>query len=234
MHPRRLCIGSLSRSLLAFLLVPALAQAGQKPKEWNPDIVPGEFQATVDNPYFPLSPGSVLRYQSKDGSETLVVEVTSRTRTVMGVRTVVVVETHAEDGQVVEVSENWFAQHRDGTVWYFGEDSQEFVGGSPAGSSGSWEAGVGGALPGIIMMGDPIQGDTYFQEFAEGVAEDMASVHSIGIVQGTALRVFSGVLKTKEWTTLEANSVEHKYYAPGVGLIREEKGGNWLELVAME
>ena len=249
MHPRRQFVAYLACVLSLCLIAPTPARAGKKPKgvttsalalengkpkEWDPIIDPSQFQSTVDNTYFPLVPGTVLRYQSKDGSETLEVEVTTRTRFVMNVRTVVVTETHAENGQTVEISENWFAQDRDGNVWYFGELSTDYENGQPAGTSGSWEAGVMGAKPGIIMLGEPAQGDTYFQEFAEGVAEDMATVQSIGGVQSTALRTFSGVLKTKEWTKLESNSVEHKYYAPGVGLIREEKGRQYLELVSTD
>ena len=131
----------------------------------------------------------------------------------------------------MEISENWFAQDRDGNVWYFGEFSRDFQNGVPVTSTGSWEAGVGGAKPGIIMKAQPMPGDTYFQEYAPGVAEDMATVQSVGTTESTQLGTYSGVLKTKEWTPLESSSVEHKYYAPGLGLIREEKGGQWLELV---
>jgi hypothetical protein len=233
MQPRKLFTGYLACLLLTLALLPALALAGKKPKEWSPDIRPSDFVRTVDNTYFPLIPGSTLRYRDKTGTETLVVEVTSRTRFVMGVRTTVVIETHAENGQTVEVSENWFAQDQDGNVWYFGELSTDYENGQPAGTGGSWEAGIAGAQPGIIMLGQPSPGDTYFQENAPGIAEDMATVQSIGGIQSTALRTFSEVLKTKEWTPLESNSVEHKYYAPGVGLIREEKGSHWLELIEM-
>ena len=233
MQRKYLVARHLAWTLLALLFITAHARAGQKPKEWNPVIVPSEFSSTVDNLYFPLNPGQNLSYSNKDGSETFVVEITSRTRTVMGVRTAVVIETASENGQVVEISENWYAQDQDGNVWYFGEFTRDFVDGSPAGTEGSWEAGVDGALPGIIMAARPSTGDSYFQEYAVGVAEDMATVQSIGTSEITPLDGYSGVLKTKEWTPLEPNSVEHKYYAPGVGLIREVKGGKSIELVAI-
>ena len=218
--------------LAATLLAPSAPSADPKPKDWNPTIDPANFVATVDNEYFPLPSGRILRYRgtTKDGTETLEIQV-SGTKTVMGVQTTVMVETHRLNGQLEEVSENWFAQDRQGNVWYFGEFSQSYENGLPSGSPGSWEAGVAGAKPGIIMRADPQQGDTYFQEFAPGVAEDQAQVKSTNetstVLQGT----HSQVLLVREWTSLEPNSVEKKYYAPGIGLILEVDGPNRLELV---
>ena len=232
MHYRNRFICASAWVLLMLPLVPGPATAGQKPREWNPVINPSSFVSSVDNSYFPLLPGSTMRYSDKTGAETLVIEVTTRTKTIMGVRTTVVIETAAENGQTVEIAENWFAQDRDGNVWYFGEATQDYENGVPTSTAGSWEAGVAGARPGIIMKGQPAQGDTYFQEYAPDVAEDMASVMDVGAVTSTPLGPYSGVVKTKEWTSLESNSIEHKYYAPGVGLIREEKGGKFLELIA--
>ena len=141
------------------------------------------------------------------------------------------IERHKLDGQIVEISENWFAQDRDGNVWYFGEFSQEYENGVPINSAGSWEAGVAGAKPGIIMRANPQPGDVYFQEFAPGIAQDMAQVMSTSgtatVLQGS----YSSVLETKEWTDLEPNSRERKSYAPGIGLILEEKGPERLELI---
>ncbi|MGH7731580.1 MAG: hypothetical protein ACRENJ_10075 [Candidatus Eiseniibacteriota bacterium] len=219
--------------LAAAMLTPPLASADPKPKDWNPTIDPANFVSTVDNPYFPLPEGRVLRYrgETKDGIETLEITVTGRNPTIMGVRTTEMVERHALDGEIVEISKNWFAQDRDGNVWYFGEFSQSYENGVPAGTPGSWEAGVGDALPGIIMRADPQTGDTYFQEFAPGVAQDQAQVksttESTTVLQGS----FAGVVVTKEWTSLEPNSIEKKYYAPGIGLIMEENGPERLELV---
>lgn len=219
--------------LAASLLVPPHASADPKPKDWNPAIVPADFAGIAeDNPYLPLPPGRTLLYrgQTKDGLETLEFEVTNRTKTILGVTTVVVVERHTLNGQLEEISENWFAQDRHGDVWYFGEFSQNYENGAPVDSDGSWEAGVGGARPGIIMKADPQVGDAYFQEFAPGIAEDQAQVMSTTgtstVLQGT----FSGVLETKEWTSLEPNSRERKFYAPGIGLILEQKGPDRLEL----
>lgn len=220
--------------LAASLLLPALASSDPKQKGWNPIINPADFAGIAeDNQYFPLPPGRVLLYRgtSKDGSETLEFEVTNRTKTIMGVTTAVVVERHGLNGQIVEISENWFAQDKNGDVWYFGEFSQNYVNGTPTSSAGSWEAGVGGALPGIIMKADPQAGDTYFQEFSPGVAQDQAQVMGTSGTSTVLQGSYSGVLETKEWTSLEPNSRERKQYAPGIGLILEEKGQERLELI---
>ncbi|HKQ59432.1 MAG TPA: hypothetical protein VJY35_16330 [Candidatus Eisenbacteria bacterium] len=209
--------------LVAGLLAPMPGSA-DRIKEWNPTIIPAQFSPDITNDYFLLPVGRILRYEgpSKDGTETLEVRVTSQTKNVMGVTTRVVIETHRLNGQVVEVSENWFAQHQDGTVWYFGEFSQEYVNGVPQNSAGSWEAGVADALPGIVMKGDPQPGDTYYQEFAEGVAQDQAQVMSVTETTTVPYGTFSMVVRTKDWTALEPASREKKYFAPGVGLIIDD------------
>lgn len=223
--------GMVATSLL--LLNPALA--GQKPKDWSPGVDPSNFVSQVDNPYFPLSSTRSMSYRgvSKEGTETLVIEVTGQTKVILGVTTTVVVETARMNGEIIEIAENWFAQDRDGNVWYFGEFTRDFENGVETGTQGSWEAGVDQAKPGIIMKAHPSVGDTYFQEFAPGVAQDMAAVLSITRRVSVMGRSFDNVLLTKEWTSLQPSSVEHKSYAPGVGLILEEKGGVSLELVAV-
>ena len=220
--------------VLAMSLLTMDALAAQKPKGWSPSIDPTRFVSVVNNPYFPLTPGRSYRYDEIGGTESFRVEVTYETKTILGVTTIVVKEIHTEAGQIVETAENWFAQDRNGNVWYFGEATREFVNGQIVSTAGSWEAGVGGAFPGIIMKGHPFPGDIYFQEYAPLVAEDMASVLDIDRTETTPVDTYSNVVRTKEWTALEANSVEHKYYAPGVGLIIEQKGGKRLELVAIQ
>ena len=208
------------------MLTPAFA--GQKPKDWIPGIDPTNFARPVDNPYFPLSPRSLYyRGATSEGIETLRIDVTRQTKNILGVRTTVVIETAALNGQTIEVAENWFAPDNDGNVWYFGEFTQDVS----TGTAGSWEAGVDNARPGIIMKAHPMPGDTYFQEFAPGVAQDMASVLSVTKTATVLGRTLNNVLLTKEWTSLSANSVEHKSYAPAIGLILEEMGGAQLQLI---
>jgi len=233
MFPTRPASRAATWMMATLLLTPPPALAGQKPKDWSPGVDPGEFVEVVDNPYFPLPPGRVLVYRAstRDGVEQLTVEVLFRTRTVLGVPATVVIETATLNGQTVEVAENWFAQDRQGNVWYFGEFTQEFENGVAVSTGGSWEAGANGARPGFIMKAQPRPGDTYFQEFAPGIAQDMASVISVTRTETAMGQTHTGVVLTKEWTSLEPNSVEHKSYARGIGLILEEKGGARLELI---
>ena len=222
----------VSAASLLVLLTWVPAFAAQKPKDWNPTIDPADFTTSVTNSYFPLVPGTTCTYSTPDGSETMTVAVTGQTKVVMGVTTLVVRETHREDGVIVEVSENWYAQDEDGNVWYFGEFSQTYENGVPTTTAGSWEAGVAGALPGIIMPADPQHGQTYFQEFAPDVATDQAMVLTTNDTVTVPAGTYTNVLRTKEWTPLENASVEHKYYAPGVGLIMEQDGSQQLQLVS--
>ncbi|MBI4563400.1 MAG: hypothetical protein HY716_01730 [Planctomycetes bacterium] len=129
---------------------------------------------------------------------------------------------------------DWFAQDKDGNVWYFGEDSKEIEDGVVVSTEGSWEAGVGGAQPGILMLADPKVGISYQQEFAEGVAEDMARVKSLSESVTVPVGTFEGCIETMEWTPLEPGARESKFYAPGVGLVLEVSlrgGGARIELV---
>lgn len=230
-HFARLAAAS---AFTVLVVVVATVSARQKPKGWSPTVDPANFVTVVDHPYFPLTPGRTYRFRERGGDETLVIEVTFQTKTVMGVQAIVVRETGAEAGQTTEISENWFAQDREGNVWYFGEATQDYENGVPAGTEGSWEAGVNGALPGLIMVAEPKHGDTYFQEYAPGIAEDMATVLDLDGTEATQVQTFSNVLRTKEWTPLESNSLEHKYYAPGIGLIAEQAPGTRMELIAVQ
>ncbi|HEX7746853.1 MAG TPA: hypothetical protein VF462_16535, partial [Micromonosporaceae bacterium] len=186
---------------------------------YAPRIDPAAFGAAVDNPFFPVRPGMRWEYRSNsaDGVETTVVVVTKRQRRVMGVPCVEVRDTVRLDGVIIEDTLDWYAQHRDGAVWYFGEDTKEYEHGKVVSTKGSWEAGVRGALPGIVMPAEPRVGDRYRQEFYRGEAEDMAEVLSVAERARVMAGSYAGVVKTKETTPLEPKVLEHKYYARGVG-----------------
>lgn len=204
---------------------------------YKPAFDPSKFVASVDNPFFPLKPGTRWVYESSDGSERIEVVVLAETRQVAGVTATVVRDTVTEDGEVVEDTLDWFAQDSEGNVWYLGEDSKEYEEGKPVSSAGSWEAGVDGALPGIVMRASPQPGDAYRQEYYKGEAEDMAEVVSTGGKESVKAGNFEGVLVTKEWNPLEPKVVEEKSYAPGVGLILEVQvagGKGRAELVLFE
>lgn len=182
---------------------------------------PGDFVKVINNPYFPCKPGAVFIYSGNtdEGSEVLQIIVSHQKKTIRGVDCTVVNETVTVDGILVEVAMNWYAQDKDGNVWYFGEDSKEYKNGQVVSTKGSWKAGVNWAKQGIIMEAHPQVGDSYHQEIAPGVAEDMAQVLSLSKAVKVPYGDFDHCLYTKEWTPLEPNVTEYKYYAKGVGFV---------------
>lgn len=206
-------------------------------EEYSPVINPEDFVEEIDNPYFPLIPGTTFVYEGAgEEGETIrnEVTVTDETREVMGVTTTVVLDKEWKDEELIEETFDWYAQDKAGNIWYFGEDSKEYEDGKVVSTAGSWEAGLGGAQPGILIKGDPQVGDVYRQEYLEGEAEDMAEVLSFNESVTVAYGSFEDCLQTKEWNPLESDSEENKYYAPGVGLLLEVqvKGGEErLELI---
>jgi len=189
------------------------------------DIDPDDFETTgiTGNLYFPLITGKTYVYEGKgeDGEIIrVVVEYTDQTKTIMGVTCVVVHDQAYENEQLIEDRFDWYAQDKDGNVWYFGEATQEIGNGTVVGTKGSWEAGVNGALPGIIMLGNPIANLWYRQEYLDGEAEDVAQVLDMSTSIQVAFGTFDNCLQSAEWNLLEPGIVEHKYYAPGLGLIK--------------
>jgi hypothetical protein len=175
----------------------------------------GDAVRPIDNPYFPLAPGSrwVYRETATDGSkQRVVVKVTHRTRLIAnGVRARIVRDTVSERGHVIEDTFDWYAQDAGGNVWYLGEDTKEYENGTVVSTKGSWEAGVNGARGGLIMPANPRPGMQYRQEYLAGEAEDKARVVS----------VFADSVLTREWTPLEPKRFEYKLYARGVGTVLE-------------
>ncbi|MFN0096915.1 MAG: PepSY domain-containing protein [Dehalococcoidia bacterium] len=202
---------------------------------YAPQIDARNFVPRITNPYLPLKPGSKWTYQSTDGQERIEVEVLSETRSILGVTATVVRDLAYEDGELVEATFDWYAQDKDGAVWYLGEDTAEIKDGQIINRHGAWEAGVDGAKPGIAMLANPRAGNAYRQEFLEGEAEDMAQVLRSRRSLAVAGHTYSKLIVTAEWTPLVPEVVEHKTYAPGVGLVREDKvrgGSGRVELVA--
>ena len=190
---------------------------------YEPTIDPSDFVEGIDNPYYPMVPGTVWVYEgvSEEGLERIEFRVLEETRMVMGVECVVVRDIVSIDGEVIEDTFDWFAQDMDGNVWYFGEDSKEMDKGQVVSTAGSWEAGVDGALPGIIMLAEPYVGLTYRQEFYAGEAEDMATVLDLDgsiTIRGTT---YEQVLILKAFTPLDPLSIEYNFVVPGVGIVAE-------------
>ena len=190
---------------------------------YSRSIDPSDFVGTVDNPYLPFTTGARWVYEGvADGEqERTVVVVTDEQRTVMGVAVTVVRDTVSVDGQVVEDTYDWFAQDSAGNVWYFGEDVKNFDAGRLTDTDGSWEAGVDGAFPGIVMLANPGVGQAYRQEYWPGEAEDLGEVIGVDGCQDVPTGSYDEVVTTRDWNPLEPDVIEEKQYAPGVGLIRE-------------
>ncbi|MDD1676124.1 MAG: hypothetical protein LUQ40_00130 [Methanomicrobiales archaeon] len=178
----------------------------------------------ITNPYLPLKPGTEYTYAgTSDGvPETSIVTVTHDTRIILGVTTVVVRDKVYQDGDLVEDTFDWYAQDSNGNVWYFGEDSTELENGKVLGHEGSWKAGVKGARPGIVMEASPQVWDMYNQENAFPDALDMAQVMSLTESVTVPYKSFAGnVLMTQDFTPLEPGVIEHKFYAPDIGLVKD-------------
>jgi hypothetical protein len=205
--------------------------AEQSAANYAPDIDSSNFVKGVDNPYFPLEPGTTWVYEGRtpEGTERVEDTVLQETKRIMGVECVVLRDRVWLNGELIEDTVDWHAQDREGNVWYFGEYTKEYENGKVVSTGGSFVAGEEGALPGIIMPADPKVGDSYRQEYYRGEAEDMAEVISLdgaGLNDAVSTPYGSfreGVLVTKDWNPLEPEILEHKYYAPGVGLIGETK-----------
>ena len=190
---------------------------------YTPAIDPARFSTLIDNPYLPYIPGAAWVYEgaTEDGEiERIEVTVTDDRKIVYGVETIVVHDVVSIEGEVIEDTYDWYAQDREGNVWYFGEDSTSYDEGTPS-TAGSWEAGVRGALPGIVMPASPSSGRVYREEFASGEAEDMAKVVDLDGSIDTPFGSFDGLVVTINWTPLEPQFVERKYYAESIGLVYE-------------
>lgn len=186
-------------------------------------IDPSNFVRFVTNPFLPFRPGTVMTYRGvKDGeSQAERVTVLHRTRRILGVVTTVVHDVSRHAGRLLEETDDWYAQDRRGNVWYFGEDTREFGPHGGVDASGSWQAGVRGAVPGIVMEADPQPTDGYRQELWRGHAEDAAWVLRRGGEMRVPLGTVHHVLVTLEWSRLEPQVIDRKIYAKGLGIVRE-------------
>jgi hypothetical protein len=193
----------------------------------------------IDNPYLTLTPGTTFTYESEteEGTEEDIVTVTDETKEILGITARVVRDTVSLDGELIEDTFDWFAQDKEGNVWYFGEDTKEYENGEVVSTEGSWEAGVDGAEAGIIMLADPQVGDTYRQEWAPGVAEDAAEVISLNEEVTVPFGTFTNCLQTREFSTLDPALQEYKFYCPDVGAVALEEvidSGERVELIDVE
>ena len=190
---------------------------------YSPSIDPANFVAGVNNRYWPLVPGTRFHYQGVRGRTPQTDDelVTRRAKLILGVRCTVVQDTVFEHGRPIERTFDWYAQDKQGNVWYMGEDAFELQHGHFVKASDSWKAGVDGAKPGIIMPGNPQPGDSYRQEYyPPGQALDQAHVLGYSGTVKVPYGIFKRSLVTSEFSPLEPQT-ERKYYVAGVGEIEE-------------
>ena len=206
------------------VLVPLAAGCGSTSKKAAPlphgtesvKLDPADFSAEIDNPYWPMRPGSKWVY--REGSARVEVTVTDRTKKIIGIDARVVHDVLTENGKVKEDTFDWYAQDRRGNVWYLGEDTKAYENGKVS-TAGSWEAGVNGARAGKVMPAHPRAGMQYRQEYLAGEAEDHARVLSLDDQAEVPAGHYRNALLTKEWTPLEPDGLEYKLYARGVGQV---------------
>jgi hypothetical protein len=213
------CFGSASQTDSGSRSGPATQGAlpqGDEPVRLDP----GEFTTRIDNPYWPMRPGTRWTYRETEGDrvQKVVVIVTHQTVQIAdGVTARVVRDTVTEGGELIEDTRDWYAQDRHGNIWYFGEQTAEFENGRLATREGSFESGVKGALPGIIMPAQPQPGMEYRQEYYRDEAEDNGAVLSAEEMAQVPYGFFREALLTRDTNALEPRVLEYKLYAKGVG-----------------
>jgi hypothetical protein len=211
-----------------------------EPKYENEPLKPkhSHFSRSKINPYFPLTPGTLYVYEGeKDGAETIDrTYISDQTKIILGVKCTVVLDSAFVDGELEEATIDWYAPDEEGNIVYYGEDTKEFENGQVVSTQGSWQAGVDGAVQGIIMEADPAVGDSYYQEFYKGEAEDHAEVTGLGGSVEVPFGKFKHCLVTKETSRLDPGAEQDKYYARGIGLlmgVTVEGGDEFMELVSI-
>jgi hypothetical protein len=219
-------------------MIGSLFVSGVAAQEDN--AVPDNLSPTVDNPYFPLAPGTSRRYEGQEVNPDTGEAVDLRVREhvspmpdeIAGAPVTTLAVQEYENGQLTESTSDYHAQGPDGTVYYLGEDVNTYEDGQLASHEGSWMAGEGANQAGEFMPAEPRVGDRFAQEQAPGVAQDISTVVAIDLALETPVGTFSDCLKTQDLNPLD-QSIEYKYYCPGVGLVREENANGSLDLVSV-
>ena len=214
----------------SMLIVGAVAWAAPAPGSAPPTpgtpcatLDPDLFVSAIDNPYYPLPVGRTLVYRgTKDGQAQVDrVRVTGKTKVIGGVTATVVRDVARHGTKVLEATNDWFAQDVDGNVCYLGEDTKHFGPNGQVDTSGSWEAGVDGAVSGIIMLADPQVPEAYRQEYYVGQAEDTAWITNVSGSISVPYGTVHDVVTSLETSVLEPDVIDQKVYAPGLGIVLE-------------
>ena len=219
-----------SRIMISLLCGAMLAACSSSTAPVETPPTPTHLQSAVTNQYYPLTPGTltVFHTQNADGLEIDSLRVASVTKVINGFDATEVHDIVYLNGSVIEDTYDWFAQDSAGNVWYLGEDTKQYDSGVVVGTAGTWQWGVQGATPGVVMWGDPAArvGKVYRQEFFKGHAEDLGKVITVGETVTVAYGTLTGCVKTEEWNTLEPLQLhDNKFYCPSVGTALEVAGG---------
>jgi hypothetical protein len=219
------------------------SQAGADlPKGAEPmELDPGDFTTEIDNRYWPMKPGTRWTYRELDEEgkqNTVVTTVTAATKRIAnGITARVVRDTVTQGGEVVEDTFDWYAQDDEGNIWYLGEDTAEFEDGKLTTREGSWQAGVDGALAGVVLPADPADDMRYRQEYYKGEAEDAGEILSTEEQAQVPAGHYTHALLTKETSALEPSVLEYKLYAPNLGPVLTlgvSRAGDREELLRIE
>lgn len=210
--------------LLASMTGAGAAPAARTSSSYEPVLDPANFVSVIDNPYYPLPVGRVLVYKGvRDGQQQIdKVTVTDRTKVLEGITATTITDVaKTPDGTLLEKTTDWYAQDKQGNVWYLGEDTAAYENGQ-VDTSGSWQAGVNDGEPGIIMEANPHIPDAYRQEYLQGEAEDTAWITGVSGSVKVPYATLYHVLTSLEHTVLEPDVVDMKIYAPGLGIVMEQ------------
>ncbi len=224
----------MSRKLVTLVVVAAVvgtiaggawvSNARASASDYEPVLDPANFAGVIDKPYYPLPVGRTLVYEGiKDGQTQIdTVTVTNQKKVIEGITATVVSDIATHNGTVLEKTFDWFAQDKQGNVWYLGEDTTAFLPNGKIDTSGSWEAGVHDAEPGIVMEAHPQIPDAYRREFLAGQAEDTAWVVELGGTVTVPYGKLRNTLATLEATRIDPGLYDQKIYAPGIGMAVEQ------------
>jgi hypothetical protein len=236
MRTKALAIFTAASAVAAIAAGVAGASAGTAARGgYEPVLNPRDFVRVISNPYYPLPVGRTLTYRGvRDGvTQTAVVHVTRGTKVLEGITATTVTDVARHGSRLLEKTTDWFAQDKHGNVWYLGEDTARFLPGGTVDRSGSWQAGVHDAEPGIIMLARPQVPNAYRQEFLRGQAEDTAWIVDQGGTVTVPFGTLHNVLTTLEFTRLEPDVIDQKLYAPGLGIVREHSETGPLEVAQL-
>ena len=214
---------ALALTLVAGGLIGTPGSPGQSDQRWRDrfDVAKADLLPTGSNPFITMQPGRVLKL--KHGADTLTITILSDTQTVDGVVAGVLEERETKNGALVEVSRNFMATDRNtGDVYYFGEDVDNYKGGKIVSHDSAWRAGINGARFGLMIPAKPTVGQAFYQEIAPKVAMDRVEIVSINETVKTPAGTFPNCVHLRETTPLERD-VSHKYYAAGIGIIKDDE-----------